>query len=64
MAAATAKGFVVVDMEQPLRAAYGAQPVTFEFANDMHWNARGHAVAAAAVRAALATWRPLAARAD
>jgi hypothetical protein len=63
MAEATAKGFVVVDMEKPLRAAYGAQPVPFEFPNDMHWNARGHAVAAEAVRNALATWSPLAPRA-
>ena len=61
IAEAAAKGFVVIDMEQPLLAAYRAQPAPFEFPNDMHWNARGHAVAAAAVLKVLAAWPPLAA---
>jgi hypothetical protein len=60
IADAAAKGFVVVDMEAPLRAAYGAQPVPFEFLGDMHWDSRGHGVAAAAVLKALAGWPPLA----
>jgi SGNH hydrolase-like domain, acetyltransferase AlgX len=63
IAEAAAKDFTVVDMEAPLRAAYGEQPVPFEFPNDMHWNSRGHAVAAAAVLKALAAWPPLAAAA-
>jgi len=64
IADAAAKGFVVVDMEAPLLAAYGAQPIPFEFPGDMHWNARGHVAAAAAVLKALAAWPPLAARPD
>jgi hypothetical protein len=59
-APSASKGFTVVDMEAPLRAAYGAQPVPFEFLGDMHWNSRGHAAAAAAVLKALADWPPLA----
>jgi hypothetical protein len=60
IADAAAQGFNVVDMEAPLRAAYATQPIAFEFPNDMHWNSRGHAVAADGVRKALAGWPPLA----
>ena len=63
MTDAAVKGFTVVDMEAPMRAAYAVEPVTFELTNDMHWNARGHAVAAAVVLNALAGWPPLAAAA-
>jgi hypothetical protein len=59
IADAAANGFNVVDMEAPLRAAYAAQPLAFEFPNDMHWNSRGHAVAAAALQKALADWPAL-----
>jgi hypothetical protein len=61
IADAAARGFNVVDLEAPLRAAYGAEPIPFEFPGDMHWNAHGHVVAAAAVLKALAAWPPLAA---
>jgi len=56
IAQATAKGFNVVDMEGPLRADYAAAHQPFEYPTDLHWNARGHAVAAAAVRNALGSW--------
>jgi hypothetical protein len=58
--AATARGFIVVDMEPYFRAAYAAEPRPFEFPNDGHWDRHGHAVAAAAVRDALADWPPIA----
>lgn len=58
--AAAARGFVVVDMEPYFRAAYAADQAPFEYPNDGHWNPRGHAVAAAAVREALAGWPPIA----
>jgi hypothetical protein len=61
IADAAARGFNVVDLEAPLRAAYGVEPIPFEFPGDMHWNAHGHVVAAAAVLKALAAWPPLAA---
>jgi len=60
IAQAAARGFPVVDMEPYFRAAYAADPRPFEYPNDGHWNPRGHAVAAAAVREALAGWPPLA----
>jgi SGNH hydrolase-like domain, acetyltransferase AlgX len=60
IADAAARGFNVVDLEAPLRAAYGVEPIPFEFPGDMHWNAHGHVVAAAAVLKALAAWPPLA----
>jgi hypothetical protein len=58
---ARAKGFRVVDTEPHFVAAYAADPQRFEHPTDGHWNARGHEVVAAAVRAALAGWPPLAA---
>jgi hypothetical protein len=56
MSEAAARGFVVVDTEGPMRADYAAHGQRFEFPTDGHWNARGHAVAAAAVRKALGDW--------
>lgn len=61
MEQARARGFKVVDMEPPFRAAYAKDHQVFEYPNDGHWNPHGHAVVAAAVREALATWPPLAA---
>ena len=60
IADAAASGFRVIDMEVPMRADFVARHQPFEFANDSHWNSRGHAVAADAVRKALADWPPLA----
>jgi hypothetical protein len=51
-------GFKVIDMEEPLLAAYAKDGQRFEHPDDGHWNAAGHAVAAEAVRAALADWLP------
>jgi hypothetical protein len=45
-------------MERPFLRAYAADPRPFEYPDDGHWNAHGHAVAAAAVRQALAGWAP------
>jgi hypothetical protein len=59
LAQAATRGFVVVDMDPYFRAAYAAGQGPFEYPNDGHWNPRGHAVAAAAVREALADWPPL-----
>ena len=60
IADAAASGFRVIDMEVPMRADFVARHQPFEFANDSHWNSRGHAVGADAVRKALADWPPLA----
>jgi hypothetical protein len=59
---AKARGFNVIDMEPVFVRAYAADRKRFEYPNDGHWNAHGHAVAAAAVRQALAGWPPLQAR--
>jgi hypothetical protein len=61
MSDAVAKGFKVIDMEQPMRADHALHHVRFERPSDMHWNAHGHAVAAEAVRNALHDWLPLSA---
>jgi hypothetical protein len=60
IAKAAGAGYKVVDMEGPMRAAYERDRQLFEHPMDGHWNARGHAVAAEAVRAALSDWEPLA----
>jgi SGNH hydrolase-like domain, acetyltransferase AlgX len=62
MSEAAARGFIVVDLEGPMRADYAARRQGFEFPTDMHWNAYAHAIAAAAVREALAGWPPLESR--
>jgi hypothetical protein len=51
-------GFTVVDMEPYFVTAYAADHKTFEYPDDGHWNAHGHAVAAAVVRQALGGWAP------
>jgi hypothetical protein len=56
MSDARARGFKVVDLEPAFLAAHAADGRPFEWPNDAHWNAHGHAVAAAAVREALAGW--------
>lgn len=56
------RGFKVIDTEPYFIAAYGADHQRFEHVTDGHWNAHGHAVAAAAVLEALADWAPLAAK--
>jgi acetyltransferase AlgX (SGNH hydrolase-like protein) len=58
MSQARARGFVVVDMEEAMRADYAGAHQAFEFPTDAHWNSHAHAVAAAAVRNALAEWPP------
>jgi hypothetical protein len=59
IADATARGFIVVDMEPRFRAAAKADGQWFEYPTDNHWNPHGHAVVAQAVREALGDWPPL-----
>jgi hypothetical protein len=47
-------------MEQRFRDDYARRGKRFEFSGDGHWNAEGHAVAAQAVRDALADWPAIA----
>jgi hypothetical protein len=56
LAQASAKGFVVVDAEVPMRADYRTARKPFEFPTDAHWNAHAHSVVAEAVRKALSAW--------
>jgi hypothetical protein len=60
---AKARGFNVVDMQPIFVQAYAAEHKVFEYPNDGHWNSHGHAVAAAAIRQALAGWLPFKAEA-
>lgn len=60
LAQAAAAGFMVVDMQPRFQAAFAADGQRFEFPTDSHWSSHGHAVAATAVREALAGWAPLA----
>jgi hypothetical protein len=60
MVEAGAQGFVVIDLNPAFREAYAREGAPLEFPTDAHWNARGHAAAAQAIRAALASWPPLA----
>jgi hypothetical protein len=59
IARASAAGLTVIDLEPYFRAAYALDHRAFEYPTDGHWNEHGHAVAAAAVRAALDDWPPL-----
>jgi hypothetical protein len=52
-------GFHVIDMQSVFIAAYAKDRKPFEHPTDGHWNAHGHAVAAAAVIDMLAGWAPL-----
>src|SRR5262249_38609506 len=52
---ATARHFIVVDLDPVFRSAYKVDGRRFEFSRDNHWNAHGHEVAAAALRGALST---------
>jgi hypothetical protein len=56
LAQASAKGFVVIDAEEPMRADYQTARKPFEFPTDAHWNAHAHSIVAAAVRKALPGW--------
>ena len=53
VAALTKRGVVSLDL-RPLLEAGGA-PLAYHFANDGHWNARGHALAAEAIAKCLAS---------
>lgn len=56
---AASRGFAVVDLETAFRAAFAKDRQPFEPTIDAHWNAHGHAVAAAAIATKLANWPPL-----
>jgi hypothetical protein len=58
IADAKAQEFQVVDLDPVFRAAYARDRVPFEYPTDAHWNPRGHAAVAAAVREALGDWAP------
>ena len=60
IADATARGFIVVDMEPRFRAAAKADGQWFSNPTDNHWNSHGHEAVAAAVAEALAGWAPFA----
>ena len=47
------EGFTAVDLDPVFRAHFSAHRQRFEFPTDGHWNALGHAVAAAALAAAM-----------
>jgi hypothetical protein len=51
IAAARARGLEVIDLEPVFAAAYRDDKERFEFPDDAHWNAHGHAVVARAVAA-------------
>jgi lysophospholipase L1-like esterase len=53
VAALARRGMAVLDL-RPLMEA-GGTPLAYHFANDGHWNARGHALAAEAIAKCLAT---------
>ena len=46
---ASSLGFEVIDLNPRFRDAWRRHGQRFEFGNDFHWNARGHAVAAEAL---------------
>ena len=52
VAALAARGVAVLDLRPPFEA--GGAPLGFHFANDGHWNARGHRLAAEAIARCLA----------
>ena len=55
IARARAAGFTVLDLQPVFAADYAAHGRRFEYPYDRHWNARGHAVVAAALGRALGT---------
>lgn len=58
LADATSHGFAVVDLEREFSRAFAKDGLTFEPEIDAHWNAHGHAIAAAAIEAKFADWMP------
>ena len=58
ISAASAKGYGILDLDPVFRQAYAADRERFEFPIDVHWNAHGHAVVAAAIYRWLASWPP------
>ncbi|TAJ36656.1 MAG: hypothetical protein EPO55_21100 [Reyranella sp.] len=52
VAALIGRGVAVLDLRPPLEA--GGTPLVYHFANDGHWNARGHRLAAEAIAMCLA----------
>lgn len=56
---AAARGFRVVDLEQPFLTSFAKDNRRFESPIDNHWDDHGHAVATEAVIAALSGWAPL-----
>jgi lysophospholipase L1-like esterase len=52
VAALVRRGIAVLDLRPPMEA--GGTPLGYHFANDGHWNARGHALAAEAIAGCLA----------
>jgi hypothetical protein len=51
IAAARARGLEVIDLQPVFAATYHEDKERFEFPDDAHWNARGHAVVARAIAA-------------
>jgi hypothetical protein len=59
LADAAARGFLIVDLEEPFLKSFAKDHRRLESPVDNHWNNHGHAVATEAIIGALTGWSPL-----